>query len=305
VRTKITIATRASALALVQANLVKGLLENRWPGLQVDLLKLTTQGDQILDRPLRMVGGKGLFVKEIEEALLDGRADLAVHSMKDMPGELPEGLALPVCLEREDARDALVSERYSSLEALPPKAKLGTTSLRRKLQVLALRPELEVLDLRGNVDTRLKKLKSGEYDAIILACAGLKRLGLTENIRQALPFIGAPGQGAIGIECRTADSEILPLLEPLNHEPTRICVQAERVVLRRLEGGCELPLGAWARLENAKLHLKAFVADPSGKKYLEDEVAGDPILAEDLGEKLSQILLDQGAAAILKSVRKP
>lgn len=303
-KNKVTIATRASQLALVQAELVKSLLVTRWPGLEVELLKLSTAGDRILDRPLRNEGGKGLFVKEIEEALLDGRADFAVHSMKDVPSELPEGLSIPVILKREDARDAYVSESFPSLQDLPAKAKVGTTSLRRKLQILKLRPDLEVLDLRGNVDTRLKKLHAGEYDAILLACAGLHRLGLSSQIKEKLAFIGAPGQGAIGIECRQNDAEALQLILDFNDPDTYACVQAERVVLKRLEGGCELPLGAYAQLESGKLRLKAFVAEPNGNKYLEDEVVGDPILALDLGEKLSQILLDQGALDILKSLRK-
>ncbi len=303
-KNKVTIATRASSLALVQAEIVKDLLVTRWPGLQVELLKLTTEGDRILDRPLRNEGGKGLFVKEIEEALLDGRADLAVHSMKDVPGELPEGLCIPVILKREEARDAFVSEKYENLAQLPPQAKVGTTSLRRKLQVLKLRPDLQILDLRGNVDTRLKKLQAGDYDAILLACAGLNRLGLASHIKEKLPFIPAPGQGAIGIECRLKDEEVLQLIQDFNDEESYACVQAERVVLKRLEGGCELPLGAHAQFESGKLRLKAFVAEPNGNKYLEDEVVGDPILALDLGEKLSQILLDQGALDILKSVRK-
>lgn len=303
-KNKVTIATRASALALAQANLVKNLLLQRWPGLLVDLLELTTQGDRILDKPLRTVGGKGLFVKEIEDALLDGRADIAVHSMKDVPGDLPEGLSISVILPREDARDALVSKAYSSLKDMPANAHLGTASLRRKLQVLRLRPDLKISDLRGNVDTRLRKLDAGEYDAIILACAGLNRLGLSDKIREKLPFVGAPGQGAIGLECRSEDAETLSLISSFNDAETFRCIQAERVVLQRLEGGCELPLGAWGQFVDGKLRLKAFVADPLGKKYLEDEVVGDPILALDLGEKLSQILLSQGAAEILKSVRK-
>ena len=301
---KIIIATRSSPLALVQAELVKSLLEKRWSGLQVDLLKLKTQGDQILDKPLRLVGGKGLFVKESDEALLDKRADLAVHSMKDVPADFSEDLEISVILKREDPRDAWVSEKYSSLESLPQNAKIGTTSLRRKMQILKIRSDLKVLDLRGNVDTRLKKLKTGEYDGIILACAGLKRLGLSSLIREKLSFICAPGQGAIGVECRKTDEEIKKLITPLNDVETQICVEAERILLKRLEGGCELPVGAEAFLENNKLHLKAFVASPDGKKYLEDEVVGDPVLAKDLGEKLSEILLAQGASEILAKIRK-
>lgn len=300
---KITIATRSSNLALMQAKLVKGLLEKRWPGLQVDLLSLKTQGDKILDKPLRKVGGKGLFVKEIEEALIDKRADIAVHSMKDVPAVLPEELEIPVLLKREDPRDALISERYSTLESLPPHAKVGTASLRRKIQLLKIKPDLQVIDLRGNVDTRLKKLQDEDYDAIILAMAGLKRLGIGAKNMIPLPFTSAPGQGAIGIECRKEDEEILKLLAPLNDSETQVCVQAERVVLKRLEGGCELPLGAHAQFIDKKIKLKGFVADPSGKKYIEDEVTGDAVLALDLGEKLSQILIDQGAAEILKLIR--
>lgn len=303
-QTKIIIATRASPLALVQANQVKSLLEERWPGLIVELLKLTTLGDKILDKALREIGGKGLFVKEIEEALLNREADLAVHSMKDVPADLPEGLMIPVILKREDPRDALVSEKYATLQDLPPKSIVGTTSLRRKLQLLKLRPDLKVVDLRGNVDTRLRKLKEGEYDAIILATAGLNRLGISSVIREKLSFICAPGQGAVGIQCRSNDEEILKLIAPFNDEESSLCLKAERVVLKRLEGGCELPVGAYAHYENQKIRLQGFVADPQGKKYLQEEVVGAAVLATELGEKLSEILLAQGAAEIINEIRK-
>jgi len=302
VQSKITIATRTSLLALAQAELVKSLLQAQWPGLVIELLKIKTSGDQILDKPLREVGGKGLFVKEIEEALLAKKADFAVHSMKDVPAHLPEELEIPVLLKRENPCDVLVSEKYDSLEALPSKAKVGTASLRRKIQLLKKRPDLEVLDLRGNVDTRLQKLQKGAYDAIILARAGLKRLKLLHFVKQNLPFICAPGQGAIGIECRKEDEENKKLIFPFQDKITFACVLAERIILKRLEGACELPLGAEARFENDKLHLRAFVANLSGAAYLEEEVAGDIILASDLGEKLSDLLLAQGAAEILRSI---
>ncbi len=303
-RTKIIIATRSSALALVQAETVRSLLESRWPGLDVELLKLKTQGDILLDKPLRDVGGKALFVKEIEEALLDKRADIAVHSMKDVPGQIPAGLEIPVILKRENPQDAWVSEKFPSLKNIPQKSKIGTTSLRRKVQLLKQRPDLEVLELRGNVDTRLKKLHEGNFDAIILAAAGLNRLGKSDVIRELLPFIWAPGQGAVGIESREEDTDLKKLIQPFADPDTEVCVKAERVVLKRLEGGCQLPVGAQAELENNKIHLKAFVSTPDGQKYLEDHVVGDSVLAEDLGEKLSEILLKQGAAEILDKIRK-
>ncbi|MFO1518968.1 MAG: hydroxymethylbilane synthase [bacterium] len=303
-RSPLILATRASALALVQANLVKSQLESRWPGLDVRLQKITTSGDAILDRPLRSVGGKGLFVKEIEEALLQKRADFAVHSMKDVPADLPEGLKIGVLLKREDSADVLLSRKYASLKTLPAGAVVGTTSLRRKIQLLKLRPDLKVQDLRGNVDTRIRKMEEGAYDAIILAWAGLKRLGRDCEVTEVLPFIGAPGQGAIGIEYRAEDAELENFLKVLHDEETARRVLAERIILKNLEGGCELPLGAQAFYEEGKLHLKAFLANPSGTVFLEDEVSGDPALAEELGEKLTQLLMAGGAEKVLEEIRK-
>jgi hydroxymethylbilane synthase len=304
VRSKLTLATRGSPLALAQANLVKEGLEAHWSALTVEIRTIKTSGDAILDRPLRTVGGKGLFVKEIEEALIQGKADFAVHSMKDVPSILPEGLKIGVLLEREDPSDVLISEKWNSLSELPPAATVGTGSLRRKVQLQRIRPDLQVRDLRGNVETRIRKMKEGAYDAVILALAGLKRLGRASEVTERLAFICAPGQGAIGLEYREADPDIEKLLKVLHDPLTDSCVQAERVILRNLEGGCELPLGAYAWLKEGKLHLKAFISSPGGEKYLEDEVAGDPALAVDLGEKLSEFLFQRGAREILEEIRR-
>jgi hydroxymethylbilane synthase len=303
VRSKLILATRGSPLALAQANLVKGELEKHWSGLVVELLKIKTSGDLILDRPLRTVGGKGLFVKEIEEALQKKKADIAVHSMKDVPALLPEGLKVGVILKREDPSDVLISRDSKKMSELKAKSVIGTSSLRRKIQLERMRSDLVVKDLRGNVETRLRKLKNKEYDAIILALAGLKRLGLESEVSEVLPFICAPGQGAIGIEYPEGDLELEKLLKVLHDDLTEACVKAERVVLKRLEGGCELPLGAQATLISDKLHLKAFIATPDGKKFIQDEVAGDLALAEDLGEKLCEILMSRGAGEIVEEIK--
>jgi len=302
-RSKLILATRGSPLALAQAELVKNEMERQWSGLGVELLKIKTSGDLILDRPLRTVGGKGLFVKEIEEALLQGMADFAVHSMKDIPSELPEGLKIGVILKREDPADVLLSQKHASLSQLPRGAIVGTSSLRRKIQLQLLRPDLKVKDLRGNVDTRIRKMREGQFDAVILALAGLRRLGKGSEAGERLPFICAPGQGAIGIEFKKDDVELEKLLSVLHDELTAQCVKAERIILRNLEGGCELPVGAQAGLADEKLHLKAFIANPDGTKFIEDEVAGDLELAEDLGEKLTEILMKKGAGEILEEIR--
>jgi len=303
-RSKFILATRGSPLALAQANLVKGEIERRSPGVVIEILKIKTSGDLILDRPLRTVGGKGLFVKEIEEALLAKKADFAVHSMKDVPSEIPKGLKIGVILKREDPADVLLSKKHSSLCQLPQGAIVGTSSLRRKLQLERLRPDLKVQDLRGNVDTRIKKMNEGLYDAVILAFAGLKRLGRELEAKEKLPFIGAPGQGAIGIEYREEDVELIRILQPLNDDLTARCVQAERVILKNLEGGCELPLGAEASLVKGRLCLKAFLSDPEGTQFLEDEVEGDPGEACALGESLTEKLMRRGANKILEEIRK-
>ncbi|WP_089604126.1 hydroxymethylbilane synthase [Acinetobacter piscicola] len=301
------IATRQSPLALWQAEHIRDRLEQLHPQLQVELVTFVTQGDKILDTPLAKIGGKGLFVKELEAALMDGRADLAVHSMKDVPMHLPEGLELAVICEREDPFDAFVSNYYEKFEDLPQGAKLGTSSLRRKSQILKQRPDLDVIDLRGNVGTRLSKLDAGQYDAIILASAGLKRLGLFERIRHTLiPEISLPavGQGALGLECRSNDQEVLDLIMPLMHAETNVCVRAERAFNAYLEGGCQVPIAGFATLENQTLSLEGRVGSADGQTLLRSNVQGAPEDAEQLGVQLAQDLLQQGAGELLKALYK-
>lgn len=302
---KLRIATRKSLLALWQAEYVKAELEKHHPGLVVELVPMTSKGDVLLDVPLAKVGGKGLFVKELEHALLNDEADIAVHSMKDVPMEFPQGLGLAVICEREDPRDAWVSSKYASLDDLPEGAVVGTSSLRRQSQVLEARPDLEVKFLRGNVQTRLGKLDAGEYDGIILAAAGLIRLELEERIRayisaeQSLP---AGGQGAVGIECRTADTGIVELLQPLHHSPSAEVVTAERAMNRRLEGGCQVPIACYAIHQNGQLWLRGLVAEPDGTKVLRDEITDKPENAEAMGIALAERLLAAGADKILQAV---
>ena len=301
---KVTIATRGSQLALWQAEHIKSRLMAQYEGLEVELPILKTKGDIILDVPLAKVGGKGLFVKEIEEALLAGTADLAVHSMKDVPMVLPEGLTLGAVPEREVCTDLFLSEKYAALEDLPQGAKLGTSSLRRQSQALALRPDLEVAMLRGNVETRLRKMKEGQYDAIILARAGVKRLGLGASLQQDLTppsFLPAVGQGALGIEIRDDRPEMRELVAFLDHTPTRLCVTAERAFLRRLDGGCQVPIAAHAVLDGEELVLEALVADPLGKVVFRDTVRCAATLeeADAAGQKLAEKLLADGADKIL------
>lgn len=299
------IATRESPLALWQAEYVKARLEAANPGLRVELLPMTTRGDQILDSQLSRVGGKGLFIKELEVALLDGRADIAVHSMKDVPMEFPDGLGLAVICEREDFRDALVSNHYSSLDALPQGAVVGSSSLRRQCQLRAVRPDLVLRDLRGNVNTRLRKLDEGQYAAIILAGAGLIRLGMQERIRQFLPIevsLPAGGQGAVGIEARIADTATRELLIPLHHELTALCVQAERAMNKKLQGGCQVPIAALGLITGDELHLRGLVGTVDGAHILRSEISGNKHLCEELGDILAEDLLRQGAAAILEAL---
>lgn len=299
------IATRQSPLALWQAEHIRARLEALHANLKVELVTFVTQGDKILDTPLAKIGGKGLFVKELEAALLDGRADLAVHSMKDVPMELPEGLSLAVICEREDPLDAFVSNTYNSFDDLPQGAKVGTSSLRRKCQILKQRPDLEIIDLRGNVGTRLSKLDAGNYDAIILASAGLKRLGLAERIRHTLePVVSLPavGQGALGLECRSQDQAVLDLILPLMHAETNACVRAERAFNAYLEGGCQVPIAGYATLENGRIHLEGRVGSVDGQTLLKAQQVGLPEQAEQLGVKLAQDLLAQGAGEILKAL---
>lgn len=300
----LTIATRESPLAMEQAEIIKQLLLVKHPHLSVDFLGITTQADKMLDINLTEVGGKGLFVKELEEALLDGRADIAVHSMKDVPMELPPGLCLPVIGKREDPRDAFISDQYASLAELPRFATLGTSSLRRKTQLRALRPDIEMPNLRGNINTRLNKLDKGEFSAIILAAAGLIRLGLAGRIRSYLSIkesLPAAGQGALGIECRDDDDRIKQLIAPLNDPTTFLCVTAERALCRRLGGGCKLPVAAYAQIEHGKLFLQGLVANADGTHILRAQLKGDVAQADEIGTLVAEALLQQGADAILKT----
>ena len=301
----IRIGTRKSQLALWQAEYVRTHLLRRFPHIQVELVKMTTQGDIILDTPLAKVGGKGLFVKELEQALLEGRVDLAVHSIKDVPVTLPAGLHMPVICEREDPRDAFVSNAYASLAQLPIGARVGTSSLRRQCQLRAAYPKLHIIDLRGNVNTRLTKLDAQEYDAIILAAAGLIRLGLGARIRVILEpedSLPAVGQGAIGIECRRDDADINRLIAPLNHAPSAMRVRAERAMNMRLEGGCQVPIGGFAVLEGDVLHLHGLVGDPDGSRIIRADIRGPASAGERLGITLADDLLAQGARQILDVV---
>ncbi|WP_217527070.1 hydroxymethylbilane synthase [Vibrio cholerae] len=301
--TPIRIATRQSPLALWQANYVKNALMAAHPGLQVELVTMVTRGDVILDTPLAKVGGKGLFVKELEIAMLEGRADLAVHSMKDVPVDFPDGLGLVTICEREDPRDAFVSNTYAKIEDLPSGAIVGTCSLRRQCQLKAARPDLVIKELRGNVGTRLSKLDAGEYDAIILAAAGLKRLELESRIRsfiepeQSLPAVG---QGAVGIECRVDDQRVRALLAPLNHADTADRVRCERAMNLTLQGGCQVPIGSYALLEGDNIWLRALVGEPDGSQIVRGEIRGPRTQAEQLGITLAEQLLSQGAKEILE-----
>ncbi|WP_395504454.1 hydroxymethylbilane synthase [Ectopseudomonas hydrolytica] len=302
---EIRIATRKSALALWQAEYVKARLEQAHPGLLVSLVPMVSRGDKLLDAPLAKIGGKGLFVKELETALLENEADIAVHSMKDVPMDFPEGLGLYCICEREDPRDAFVSNTYDSLDALPAGSVVGTSSLRRQAQLLARRPDVKIHFLRGNVNTRLAKLDAGEYDAIILAAAGLIRLGFQDRIRSSISAedsLPAGGQGAVGIECRSADAEIHALLAPLHHRETALRVTAERALNKRLNGGCQVPIACYALLENDQLWLRGLVGQPDGGLLLRAEDRAASSDAEALGVRVAEALLAQGAEAILKAV---
>lgn len=304
-RTKLTIATRGSMLALWQAEHVKAMLMERHSGLEVALLMLKTQGDKILDVPLAKVGGKGLFVKEIEEALLDGRADLAVHSMKDVPTELPAGLIIGVTPRREEPADVLLSVRYDNLAALPEGAAVGTSSFRRQAQLLMRRPDLDIKMLRGNVNTRLRKLMDGEYDAIVLAMAGLKRLGLSAPRMEVLgppEFLPAVSQGVLGIEYRRDDAELAEMLAFMDHPETRVRVQAERGFLTTLEGGCQVPIAGYAEVRGNEVRLTGLVADLEGRRVIRRESSGPAEQAWALGEALAREVLDAGARKILNEI---
>jgi len=305
---RLVIATRASRLALWQAEHVQARLRALYPDCEVSLLKMTTRGDQILDRTLSKVGGKGLFVKELETALLDGRADLAVHSLKDVPVDLTSPFSLPVIMERDDPRDAFVSSRYASLDELPDGAVVGTSSLRREAQIRARYPQLVVKPLRGNLDTRLGKLDRGEYDAIILAAAGLRRLRLEERIRGLLePEVSLPsaGQGALGIEILESRTDLAAWLQALSCPETTACALAERAVSRVLGGSCQVPLAAYARVDGDRLMVDALVAEPDGTRIIRSHKAGQASDANHLGETAARELLAQGAEAILARLLPP
>jgi hydroxymethylbilane synthase len=299
------IATRKSPLALWQAEHVRARLLAMHPGLEVELVRLSTQGDRVLDSPLAKIGGKGLFVKELEQGMLDGTADIAVHSMKDVPAVFPDGLGLGAILEREDPRDAFVSSEYATIDALPEGARVGTSSLRRQCQLRERRPDLQISDLRGNVGTRLGKLDNGDYDAIVLACAGLKRLGMEARITCALPadeMLPAIAQGVIGIECRVDDADVRALLESLNHPETVARTRAERAMNATLAGGCQAPVAGYAELHNGLLELRGLVGWPDGTGIIRDELSGPVDAADDLGRQLAERLLADGARPILDAL---
>lgn len=302
---KIIIASRESLLAMWQAKHIRKRLGELYPQTEVSILGMTTRGDQILDQSLSKIGGKGLFIKELEQALEDGRADIAVHSMKDMPMNVPEGFTLAAITEREDPRDAFVSNHYRSLNELPPGSIVGTSSLRRESQLHAQFPHLKVEPLRGNVQTRLRKLDEGQYAAIILAAAGLKRLELSNRItallspEQSLPAVG---QGALGIECRSDRTDLVQLMQPLHHQETAFCVEAERAMSRVLGGSCQVPLGAFAEIVGGTLQLRGFVAQPDGKRIVSDILEGQPSTGITMGQQLAETLIRKGAGEILAAL---
>ena len=303
--TKIVIATRKSALALWQANFIRHWLVELYPQSEISILGMTTRGDQILDTSLSKIGGKGLFTKELEQSMADGRADIAVHSMKDVPMNIPTGYVLAAITEREDPRDAFVSNQYASLDVLPTGSVVGTSSLRRKSQLGARFPHLQVQPLRGNVQTRLHKLDEGQYAAIILAAAGLKRLGLANRITTLLsPELSLPavGQGALGIECLSDKSDLVKLMQPLHHLETAQCVEAERAMSRELGGSCQVPLGGFAEITGKKLHLRGFVACPDGSRMVSDQLSGKPETGAIMGVHLARNLKAQGANEILAAL---
>ncbi|MBI5137622.1 MAG: hydroxymethylbilane synthase [Nitrospirae bacterium] len=303
--TRLVIATRGSKLALWQANWVKAEIETHFPGTTVELNVIKTTGDRITDVPLAQVGGKGLFVKEIEEALLDRSADLAVHSMKDVPADLPDGLELSAITRREDVRDAFISNHHASLAALPHGARVGSSSLRRRAQIMAARPDLDVRVLRGNVDTRLRKLDQGEFDAILLAAAGMRRLGWADRIREYLsPELCLPaiGQGALGLETRVGDAALAPIARHFNHPDTADAVLAERALLRRLEGGCQVPIAALGTVDGGTVTLVGLVAATDGSEVIRKRASGPRADAERIGTKLAEELLAAGGGRILEAV---
>ena len=302
---RIVIASRESRLAMWQARHVQARLQVLYPGAAVEILGMTTQGDRILDRPLAQIGGKGLFIKELETALQEGRADLAVHSLKDVPMDMPPGFILAAIMARENPCDAFVSVRHESLEALPPGAVVGTSSLRREASLRANYPHLRVEPLRGNLDTRLRKLDAGSYDAIILAAAGLLRLGLAERIRAVLTpeqSLPAPGQGALGIEILAGRADVAAWVAPLHDAPTAQCVRAEREFSRQLGGSCQIPLGGYALADAGELRLRGFIAAPDGRRRIAGEGRGAPENAEEIGRRLAEQLRARGADALLEAL---
>ncbi|HIQ48687.1 MAG TPA: hydroxymethylbilane synthase [Aquifex aeolicus] len=299
---KVRIGTRKSKLALWQANFVKEFLEKHW-GVKVELVKITTTGDKITDVPLAKIGGKGLFVKEIEKALLEGNIDLAVHSLKDVPMEIPKGLTLGAITKRETPYDVLISKEGRKLYELPVGAKIGTSSLRRQVQIKKRRKDLKVEILRGNVDTRMRKLREGLYDAIILAYAGVKRMGYLDEVTEILEdFIPAVGQGSLAIEIREGDRKIEELIKPLNHEESYISALCERAFLRELEGGCQVPIGAFAEVKDGEVKLKAFISDLEAERFIEGQDIGEVQKAEEVGKRLADRLLNMGGREILEEI---
>ena len=304
-KTKLVIGTRKSLLAMWQSKHIASLLREQYPDCEVVLKEIVTKGDRILDVPLSKIGGKGLFTKEIENELLDGTVDLAVHSLKDMPTVLPEGLCLTAITARATVGDAFVSNKYNSLAELPAHAVLGTSSLRRRAQILAARPDLEIIDLRGNVDTRLRKLDEGQMDAIILASAGLQRLGYGERIKEIIPnevCLPAVGQGALAIECRSDNAEVRTMLDFLTDRATKIATDAERSFLNVIEGGCQVPIGVHAEVEGDKVRVEAIIASLDGKTILRDTVTGTAVDAVELGKNLCENMLAQGGKEILAEI---
>lgn len=303
---KIVIATRESALALWQAEFIRRWLIELYPQSKISILSMTTRGDQILNISLSKIGGKGLFIKELEQSMAEGRADIAVHSMKDLPMNMPSGFALAAIAEREDPRDAFVSNQHTSLDALPAGSVVGTSSLRRESQLRTRFPYLQVQPLRGNVQTRLRKLDEGQYAAIILAAAGLKRLGLADRITTVLsPELSLPavGQGALGIECLSERTDLIELMKPLHHIKTAQCVESERAMSRELGGSCQVPLGGFAEIIEGRLVLRGFVASPDGSRMLSKQLSGNPATGETMGIRLAQDLKAQGADEILDALK--
>lgn len=302
---RLKIGTRGSALAVTQSEWIKNRIESHHPDISVELIRIKTKGDKIIDSPLAKIGGKGLFVKEIEDALLRKDVDLAVHSIKDVPAELPDGLCLPVFPEREDPRDAFISRSYALLSDLPEGANIGTGSLRRSSQLLNMHPDLQIVPLRGNVDTRLKRIESGDMDAVVLAAAGLNRLGLSKRITELLPpdtLLPAIGQGALGLEIREDDKSTLEILSFMNHRQTEQAVRAERAFLKRLEGGCQVPIAGFAVIEDTSIILKGMVAELDGSIMIKDEEKGPGDRPEDLGIALADRILSKGADRILAGI---